>query len=206
MGKAHITAIIQSLQETVESLMTNGLSARSKISSPISDAQYVESLEGDYGDDIDAIIETIPDDPPTPPEPPAEIEVLFGLRWEIPSGPWLPKTFTQNDFWWAGILSEEDKARIEAFGLETYLYPYPDSQWYGTIGTIKWSDDYQFTPIALYSDIEGTQQVEADMTNFSCGSETTAAVGGQEASVLVIQSGDAFGTYCMSWKCKIAKK
>ena len=70
MGKAHVTAIIQALQETIENLSVNGCSARSKITNPTVDSQYVQALEDDYGDEIDTIVENIPDDPPpTPPGP-----------------------------------------------------------------------------------------------------------------------------------------
>lgn len=69
MGKTHVTAIIQALQETVENLSVNGCSVRSKISNPTVDSQYVQALEDDYGDEIDNIVDNIPDDPPAPTLP-----------------------------------------------------------------------------------------------------------------------------------------
>jgi hypothetical protein len=87
MGKIHVTAIIQALQETIENLSVNGCSVRPKISNPTVDSQYVQALEDDYGDEIDNIVDNIPDDPPAPVLPTVSItgDISVG-NWVYPVG------------------------------------------------------------------------------------------------------------------------
>lgn len=68
MSKAEASAIINTIRESVDFLMRNGISIRQGISNSTADATHVDSLLTAYSSGIDAIIADIPDD--EPPENP----------------------------------------------------------------------------------------------------------------------------------------
>ena len=62
MSKAEATAIINTIRESVDFLMRNGVSIRQGISNSTADAAHVDGLLTTYSAGIDAIIADIPDD------------------------------------------------------------------------------------------------------------------------------------------------
>lgn len=62
MTKDQCEALIRTIQETTNFLMTNGITIRDRISDPSEDADHVQALLTVYGTAIDAIIASIPDD------------------------------------------------------------------------------------------------------------------------------------------------
>jgi hypothetical protein len=124
------------------------------------------------------------------------VEVLLGLRWDGQA--WLQKTFSANDFWWSGLLSNDDKTLIESIGLQSYVIP--SYQWGGTIGTILYDPNYVYTILGLYSDLAGTQQVQADLSNFYCSPKYTDG-----DNYLCIWSINSFSDPSLTWKLKATK-
>lgn len=124
------------------------------------------------------------------------IEVLFGLRYQDGVG-WQSKTFSANDYWYAGILSETDRQDLEAFGC-TFVNSEADHK-QGPIGTINGNDpNFTFEPMALYSDLEGQNENVADMSNFYCAYESGP-------NRLFIRNHDAYDIGSVVWKCRITR-
>lgn len=64
MTKDQCTAIINAIKESVDFIMTNGVSQRERVSDLNNDAAYVNSLVTSYDTVIQTIITNIPDDNP----------------------------------------------------------------------------------------------------------------------------------------------
>jgi hypothetical protein len=124
------------------------------------------------------------------------VEVLLGLRWDGQA--WLQKTFSVNDYWWSGLLSNDDKTLIESIGLQSYVIP--SHQWGGSVGTLLYDPNYVYTILGLYSDLAGTQQVQADLSNFYCSPKYTDG-----DNYLCIWSINSFSDPSLTWKLKATK-
>lgn len=94
---------------------------------------------------------------------PEVVELLFGVNYDANS-----QQFTPQMAIWAGtlntllrVMSEDDKASLEAFGLSvnTDYAPY----------SVRWNDGYTYTPIAIYSDVAGENLITDDRSNMVCG-------------------------------------
>lgn len=125
------------------------------------------------------------------------ITVLLGLRFD--GNDWLSKTFDTDDFWWSGILSEEDKTLIESIGLRTSVMFYGYG---GPIGSIEYNAGYDYKILGLYSDINGTQEVQTDLSNLFVAPHTPT---GDSTQYAAICNHTAITTPAMTWKVKITK-
>lgn len=126
------------------------------------------------------------------------ITVLLGLRYD--GNDWLSKTFDTDDFWWSGILSEEDKTLIESIGLRTSVMFYGYG---GTIGSIEYNAGYDYKILGLYSDINGTQEVQTDLSNLFVAPHTPT---GDSTQYAAICNHTAITTPSMTWKVRITPK
>lgn len=125
------------------------------------------------------------------------IIVLLGLRYD--GNDWLSKTFETDDFWWSGILSEEDKTLIESIGLRTSVMFYGYG---GQIGSIEYNAGYSYQILGLYSDIDGTQQVQTDLSNLFVAPRVPT---GDTKQYAAICNHTAITTPSMTWRVKITK-
>ena len=134
----------------------------------------------------------------------SSIEILLGIRWDVDNGGWLSKTFQADDWWWAGILSQDDATRLQQFGADYLTNSSASYQWAGTIGNLQYDGEYfDYELIGMYSDIDGLNAVTFDPSNFKLlprNNDMTYYPTG-----LVIQSIDAFSTSVMSYKLRIKK-
>lgn len=134
----------------------------------------------------------------------SSIEILLGIRWDVDNGGWLSKTFPADDWWWAGILSQDDANRLQQFGADYLTNSSSSYQWAGTIGNLQYDGEYfDYELIGMYSDIDGLNAVTFDPSNFKMlprNNDITYYPTG-----LVIQSRDAFDTSVMSYKLRIKK-
>lgn len=133
------------------------------------------------------------------------IDLLLGIRWDPSNLVWLSKTFSADDWWWAGILSQEDATKLQQYGGAYLTNSSASYQWAGTIGSLQYDGEhFEYELVGMYSDIDGLNSVFFDPfdfymlpRNYNQSYYPTGAV---------IQSKEAFGTSVMSYKLRIRKK
>lgn len=136
------------------------------------------------------------------PEPTNYIEILVGIRWYTSTNSWLAKEFAANDYWYAGIMNTTDRQRVLDF-MDNQLGNI-GSEYVGQYGSPAYIPmDYEYTPVALYADENGTQLVTSDMSNFHCGYYNVGQTG---LFPVTIESIYAFTTPCKTWKLRITKR
>lgn len=136
----------------------------------------------------------------TEPQPTNYIEILCGLRWQ--NNEWASKTFSANDYWYASIMNATDKQRVLDFmnnNLGNISSGYVGE--YGSPAYIPM--EYEYKPVALYADENGTQLVTSDMSNFACNYYNAGQTG---LYPVIIESTNAFTTPCKTWKLRITKR
>lgn len=97
-------------------------------------------------------------------------------------------------------MSDEDKTRLEEYGLTVFDIT-TSGIYYSAKNVILWNDNFTFEPLAFYSDVDGTQQTQMDMTKISCVGNSR---GGQ--AVLQVHYDGTDSTPNKTWKCRITKK
>ena len=122
------------------------------------------------------------------------IEMLFGIYWSWVNAEWLAYPLAQNSPYYSNIISQSDRDKLVAFGL-TYSTggPYISSGW----GAVDWSDSFSFEPIGVYADIEGTQLMQDDMSEFYCRNTNNL--------VTIDKLTIGYGSTVKAWKCRITK-
>lgn len=125
------------------------------------------------------------------------ITVLLGLRYD--GNDWTSKTFDSNDYWWSGILSEDNKNLIESIGHVTMVMPY---LYGGPIGSIVYDAEYTYQILGLYSDISGTQEVQTDLSNLYVAPHIPT---GDSTQYVCICNHTAITTPSITWKVRITK-
>jgi hypothetical protein len=163
------------------------------------DAMFVQA--GSMGGVIDEYV------PPVPVV--TSVEVNLGLRWDVSGGTntWLAKTFPANDWWWSGILSQEDVDTIESVGGSICPTTNPSEAWPGLIGALKF-EPYLFTYelLDMYSGI-GEGSVPFVPSYFSLiGLENPTSDGLDYRSCMIIKSTTATSTPTKSYRVRITNK
>jgi hypothetical protein len=73
---------------------------------------------------------------------------------------------------------------------------------YGPYGSVLWDENYIFEPVAVYTDIDGTNEyTEVDVGGLSCQINFSAG-----NSVAMYSRNDYWGSQVMTWRCRITKK
>jgi hypothetical protein len=73
---------------------------------------------------------------------------------------------------------------------------------YGPYGAVLWDDNYTFEPVAVYTDIDGTNDyTDVDVSGLYCHADWSAA-----NSVTMRSQNDYWGSQVMTWRCRITKK
>lgn len=73
---------------------------------------------------------------------------------------------------------------------------------YGPYGAVLWDDNYTFEPVAVYTDIDGTNEyTDVDVSGLYCHADWSAA-----NSVSMRSRNTYFGSQVMTWRCRITKK
>ena len=131
------------------------------------------------------------------------IEVVLGIRYQPSSGPWLAKTFSDDDWWWAGILSQEDAATVQTFGAGLVTLNDSTRWWPGPIGALGYNSNLSYEIIAFYSDL-GETEVSFDNNNFYLRGATIDDTSYYPGSVLIC-SINSYSTSVMSYKVRITR-
>lgn len=200
MSKETVSALIKAVQESATLFISSGGTQRKRLVSNQSDSNYVQALESGYSSEITDIVNNIPDDPPpTPPEPSDYIDVLLGAKWTGGDDGWKLVDAGANDWWWGGVLSQEDRTILENFGLE-----FRDNSFYGPYGNIEWSFCFTFEPLAVYSDLGGQNLVTDDMATYGFYCTSSTKYSSAWPYSLIVWNVEPC-TY-RTWKCRITKK
>ena len=128
------------------------------------------------------------------------IEVVLGIRYQPPSGPWLAKTFSDDEWWWAGILSQEDAATAQTFGAGLVTQNDSSKYWPGPIGALGYNSNLSYEIVAFYSDL-GETEVSFDTNNFYLRGADSPYYPG---SMLICSIG-SYSTSVMSYKVRITR-
>lgn len=134
------------------------------------------------------------------PEPlekyiPNSIVFLLGVSY---SGGNFTTTFVTNvNRFNAMPITQSDADVATAFGLELDY-----AGFYGTYGAIQWSDDYDYEPIGVYTDIAGENEyTDVDVDGLYCIRNESAG-----RSVSMCSHNNYWGSQVMTWRCRITKK
>lgn len=128
-----------------------------------------------------------------PPEP---IVILFCVRWYGSS--WIAPSFTDNDWFYAGIRNNDDKYAIQGIGLSVTTRAANA----GMIGNIVYDSNYNYEILELYSDIGQTVSSYTNLSNLSMGLTRYDSV-----DLLTIKNVTAINSgLIMSYKLRITKK
>ena len=129
------------------------------------------------------------------PVPSTGLEFDLGLKSDVNYN-WQTIYFGDNDWWYAGILNQEDKDILTSIGLvnlgTTSTGPY---------GTVAWDDAYTYELVDLFTDVidgHGVGSVPFDPANWYC---TEYNVGGLRS--LILHNITAFSTGIKAWRCRI---
>ena len=131
------------------------------------------------------------------------IDIVLGIRYQPSSGPWLAKTFAENEWWWSGILSQEDAATVQTFGAGLVTHNDSSTCWSGPIGALGYNSSLHYDIIAFYSDL-GETEVSFDRDNFYLRGATTDDTSYYPGSVLVCSIG-SYSTPVMSYKVRVTR-
>lgn len=96
------------------------------------------------------------------------------------------------------LITQADVDTITAYGLEAQY-----AGTYGPYGAVKWSDDYEYTVIGVYTDINGEDEcVGVNLNDLYCYKNTSAG-----DSLAMSSDGVTYSdSQTMTWRCRIAKK
>lgn len=133
---------------------------------------------------------------------PNAMDIILALKWDKDNDEWKTVAFNQtpdDNFWWNGLLSENDKTKVVNFGLSTALDD-PQYNSFGNIGAIVWDKRYTFEVLDLYSDLGQTSVSGYDLNNLR-----TSYLWVYGNNILNIWSDVQDSTPVMSWKCRIKK-
>lgn len=133
---------------------------------------------------------------------PTTLDMILGLKWDKDNNEWKTVAFNQepsDNFWWNGLLSENDKSKVINFGLSTVL-DNPQYNSFGNIGAIVWNKKYTFEVLDIYSDLGQTSVPGYDLSNLRT---SYSNVNGND--ILVIWSDVQDNTPIKAWKCRIKK-
>lgn len=122
------------------------------------------------------------------------LDILFGVYWKWTTSEWIAYPLEQGNPHYSNIISQSDRDNLVAFGL-TYSTggPYITSGF----GAVNWSSSFSFEPIGVYADIEGTQLMPDDMSEYTCR-ETN--------NLLTIDKlTTGYGSTVKAWKCRIRR-
>lgn len=117
------------------------------------------------------------------------IDIFFTLRADG-----VGATFSAKDYWGTWIMSDADIATLQNFGIT--IGNDGSNKNYVTIGN---TSSFTFEPLALYN---GSTDLGADMSNFSCGAAGSTGVYTQ---MVCIKSVNAYSTQATKWKCRITR-
>jgi hypothetical protein len=127
------------------------------------------------------------------PVPP--LEILSGIQYS--NGNFAPRFITS---YYDNILmptTQADADAITSFGLTLQ-----NVGMYGPHGAVRWDDSYTFEPIAVYTDIDGTNEyTDVDVNGLYCVEYWAA-----NNSVTMRSQNDYWGSQVMTWRCRITKK
>lgn len=137
------------------------------------------------------------------PAPADYFEIDLGLRWDVNASGWLSKTFSNNDWWWAGILSNEDLVALRAFGGDIIEAGPSDGKFAGLIGALAYDEAFDYELIDMFSSI-GTGSVTFDKTNFNLVKNTSQSR--YYSNSLLIASIYVFSTACKTYRVRITRK
>ena len=133
---------------------------------------------------------------------PTTLDMILGLKWDKDNDQWKTVAFNQtpdDNFWWNGLLSENDKTKVINFGLSTAL-DNPQYNSFGNVGAIVWNKRYTFEVLDIYSDLGQTSVPGYDLSNLrTCYRH----VNGDD--ILVIWSDVQDNTPVMACKYRIKK-
>lgn len=130
------------------------------------------------------------------------LDMILALKWDKDNDEWKTVAFNQpsdDNFWWNGLLSENDKTKVINLGLSTALDNL-EYHSFGDIGAIVWDKRYTFEVIDLYNDLGQTSVPGYDLSTLRTSYRN---VNGDD--ILVIWSDVQDNTPVMAWKCRIKK-
>ena len=129
------------------------------------------------------------------------IELLLGLFYSPNNEVWQTKTFRQSDYLYGGLLSSEDKTKLNSIGLSEITDSISSDEFAGVIGAIEYNTDYNYELLAIYSD-QGTTELEIDKSNFFLSKNINSPY----SNALIINSINAYDAPALTWKVRISKK
>lgn len=130
------------------------------------------------------------------------LDLILGLKWDKDNNEWKTVAFNQepsDNFWWNGLLSENDKTKVTKFGLSTAL-DNPQYNSFGNVGAVVWNKRYTFEVLDLYSDLGQTSVPGYDLSNLR-----TSYLWVNGSDILNIWSDVQDNTPVKAWKCRIKK-
>ena len=135
------------------------------------------------------------------------IEINLGIRWNPPTNTeWLAKTFPANDYWWAGILSDEDLAALQAFGCGYLQTTNPTVAWPGLIGALKFEGEkYDYKMIRMFTGV-GEGSIPFDHSNFYLSRDYSSGAPTQYDGCALINSINAFDVAVKTYRVRISDK
>lgn len=137
------------------------------------------------------------------PAPTNYIDIVLGLRWDVDNGGWLAKSFGINDWWWSGILSQEDLSRLQAFGCDYCQTTNTSTAWPGLIGAVKYDDGFYYDLLELYEEVGEQPTPMASGFYFA---ERTSTADRDYTGCLILYARYGYTTLCKSYKVRITKK
>ena len=106
-------------------------------------------------------------------------------------GVFQPTTFTAGLERWAEFRNQGDVNLANRCGIKSISTGTP-------YGEVEYNNNYSYTPLALYSDLNGTQLNTDDMSNFTCQRYDSS-------EVISIRALEAYETPSLSWKLLISR-
>lgn len=132
-----------------------------------------------------------------------QIDLILALRYSPPSGPFLSKTFSANDWWWSGIISQQEADSITAAGIGVITQA-DSSKWYcGPYGGLNYNPEFDYELLALYSDM-GETPVTFNSSNFYLGANDYSNYPSYPGA-LFIHAINAFNTSTMTYKIRATR-
>ena len=132
-----------------------------------------------------------------------QIDLILALRYDPSTSQWLSKTFSSDDWWWSGVISQQEADDITNIGIGIITKSDTTSIWNGPYGSLNYNSEFDYELKNFYSDM-GVTSVTFNKSNFFLEpneySPQTNYGGG-----MVIHSIDAYNTSAMTYKIRSMK-